>query len=201
MSYPVVLNVKDKVCLVVGGGKVGSRKARGLHAEGAQVTVISSSFYETIDGVTYVNARYDKRFLDEIRPWLVITATDDRATNAQIQADAQDAIVIRADDSKAGDAHGLMKREMGSITLTASSGVPTFSRYLLDVLTQQITPRWVELAAELQEIRTELKQRLATSEERTQVWKAIEEHYEAWLADDAVDIREEIDSIVNSRTS
>lgn len=200
MSYPVVLNVQGKNCLVVGGGKVGSRKARGLYEEGAQVTVLSSSFYERLEGVRYIEVRYDAAYLDEIKPWLVVTCTDDGTTNAQIQADAKGAIIIRADDSKAGDAHGLIKREMGAITITASTGVPTLSRYLLNELEAWLSPEMLNMTAELQTIRAELKERLATAEARSRIWRAIEEEYPRWLAarkqDATFDLQAEVEKLV-----
>lgn len=202
MSYPVVLNVKGKRCLVVGGGKVGSRKAHGLLAEGAQVTVLSSSFAEQLDGVTYIQARYDRQSMQDVAPWLVITATDDPATNAQIQQDANalGAIVIRADDSQAGDAHGLMKRELGGITFTASSGVPILSRYILDTVEDTLSPNLVHAAAQLTAIREDLKTRISDAEQRTAIWQAIAEHLPNWLAADTLpDLYNEVESIIRQK--
>jgi siroheme synthase-like protein len=202
MAYPVMLNVKGRRCLVVGGGAVGSRKARGLQAEGALVTVLSSSFQEQLDGVTYLTARYDRRYLEQVDPWLVITCVNSGETNAQIgaDADAYGAIVIRADDSKAGDAHGVMKRERGPITVMAASGVPTFSRYLLDSFTGDLTPELVAMGETLADIRAELREQLPTPEARTAAWEQITARYDDWVArlraGEAVDIRAEVAALL-----
>ncbi len=203
MAYPVMLNVTGRRCLVVGGGKVGARKARGLHTEGADVTVLSSSFVERLDGVTYIEARYDRQYLEQVEPWLVVTCVNSGETNAQIgaDADAYGAIVIRADDSKAGDAHGVMKRERGEVTLMATSGVPTFSRYLLDHFEAQLTPELVAMGETLKEIRADLRERLPTSEDRTDAWKQITEKYDDWVArlqaGEAVNIRAEVEALLS----
>ena len=42
--YPVMLDVRDRTCLVVGGGGVALRKVKGLVEEGAQVTVVAPSW-------------------------------------------------------------------------------------------------------------------------------------------------------------
>src|SRR5438105_747054 len=39
--FPIFLNVKDRLCLVVGGGSVGRRKARALLKAGAQVRLVA----------------------------------------------------------------------------------------------------------------------------------------------------------------
>jgi len=39
--YPVYLDIKDRDCLVVGGGSVGTRKVKTLLECGAKVTVVS----------------------------------------------------------------------------------------------------------------------------------------------------------------
>lgn len=204
MAYPVMLNVKGRRCLVVGGGAVGARKARGLHAEGALVTVLSSSFREQLAGVTYITARYDRRYLAEVAPWLVVTCVNSGETNAQIgaDADAYGAIVIRADDSKAGDAHGVMKRERGGITVMAASGVPTFSRYLLDTFEAQLTPELVAMGETLAALRAELREQLPTPEARTAAWEQITARYADWdarlRAGEVVDIRAEVAALLGA---
>lgn len=203
MTYPVVLNVESRNCLVIGGGKVGSRKARGLHAEGAHVTVLSSSFYEQIEGVRYIKARYEKTYLDDLKPWLVITATNDPDTNAQVQADASGIIVLRADDARAGDVRGLMKREIDGITVTLSSGVPVLSRYLLAQIEALITPQTRELAKVLEALRRDLRQRGYSSTTLTDFWQIIEIELPVWLARETeqqpVDIAAEIQAIVKEQ--
>jgi precorrin-2 dehydrogenase/sirohydrochlorin ferrochelatase len=42
--YPVMLDVRDRVALVIGGNKVAAEKAASLSASGAQVTVLSPTF-------------------------------------------------------------------------------------------------------------------------------------------------------------
>lgn len=49
--YPVSLDIDGKLCLVVGGGRVAARKARGLLAAGAQVRVISPALHERMEAL------------------------------------------------------------------------------------------------------------------------------------------------------
>ena len=96
--YPVVLCLRDRRVLVVGGGKVGARKAAGLVDAGAQVVVVSPrfapAFARLVDtaAVTLVERRYTVEDLAGMT--LVVAATDDRAVNAEVSADARRAGVL-----------------------------------------------------------------------------------------------------------
>ncbi len=90
--YPVNLNIREKECLVVGGGEVGTRKVITLLSCGAKVTVVSPYFTERLqelarqDLINLKNRKYRSADLDAV--FLVIGATDDEVLNARISHDA-----------------------------------------------------------------------------------------------------------------
>jgi precorrin-2 dehydrogenase/sirohydrochlorin ferrochelatase len=89
--YPVFLDVKDKRCLVVGGGAVGARKAATLEKCGARVVVVSERFSERFDDLETKNIRLENRKYDRddvADMFLVFAATDDAGLNARIKKDA-----------------------------------------------------------------------------------------------------------------
>jgi precorrin-2 dehydrogenase/sirohydrochlorin ferrochelatase len=49
--YPVCLDISDKLCVVVGGGRVAERKVLGLLAAGAQVLVVSPELTDALAGM------------------------------------------------------------------------------------------------------------------------------------------------------
>jgi uroporphyrin-III C-methyltransferase/precorrin-2 dehydrogenase/sirohydrochlorin ferrochelatase len=84
---PIFLNVKQKACLVVGGGEVAERKAGVLVEAGAQVTVVAPEIAPTLLNAEKFNcilARFETPHLEGMN--LVIAATDDAAVNQQISA-------------------------------------------------------------------------------------------------------------------
>lgn len=88
--YPIFLDVTARDCLVVGGGEVGYRKAAGLLRANARVRVISKGFslkFETNSGFSLICKPYDPSDLGSA--FLVFAATDNRALNEQIRADAK----------------------------------------------------------------------------------------------------------------
>src|ERR671934_544153 len=83
------LDLTGRACLVVGGGRVGLEKARGLLDCGAHVTVVAPEIVpELLDlPVEWIHGRYAQWELDD--KWLAVAATPDREVNAQVYADAE----------------------------------------------------------------------------------------------------------------
>jgi uroporphyrin-III C-methyltransferase/precorrin-2 dehydrogenase/sirohydrochlorin ferrochelatase len=93
--YPVMLDIRDRRCLVVGGGGVALRKVQGLVEDGAQVTVVAPEVVEPLEEMS-VAGRINlelRRYRDgESRDYgLVFAATDDREVNERVFRDADDA--------------------------------------------------------------------------------------------------------------
>ncbi|GBD98807.1 siroheme synthase [bacterium BMS3Abin07] len=86
--YPVFLNLKDRKCVVIGGGKVAGRKVLGLLNAGADVTVVSPAITERLEKlvfsgkVRYRARKYRKSDLGGA--FLVIAATSDENINRKI---------------------------------------------------------------------------------------------------------------------
>jgi precorrin-2 dehydrogenase/sirohydrochlorin ferrochelatase len=91
--YPVNLNIKDRQCLVVGGGAVGTRKVLSLLECGARVTVISPEITDRLKGLSHkgkIKLRlrpFKDSDLEDI--FLVIGATDDETLNRRIHKNAE----------------------------------------------------------------------------------------------------------------
>ena len=91
--YPVNLDIKNRGCLVVGGGGVASRKAKTLAECGAIVTVVSPEFSQSLrelektSAVTLICRSYETSDLDG--KFLVIGATNNEDLNRRINADAE----------------------------------------------------------------------------------------------------------------
>lgn len=91
--YPAYLDVKERWCLVVGGGQVGTRKVSTLLECGAKVKVISPKVTDQLARlaeqgcIDLVQRDYHSKDLDQV--FLVIGATDDQALNRKIHKDAE----------------------------------------------------------------------------------------------------------------
>jgi precorrin-2 dehydrogenase/sirohydrochlorin ferrochelatase len=90
--YPVNLDVRNRDCLVVGGGPVAERKVKALLECGAKVVVVAlhaTSSLQSLaskDKISLKLRAYQPSDLDG--KCLVICATDDEGTNLNISQDA-----------------------------------------------------------------------------------------------------------------
>lgn len=91
--YPVSLNIKNRKCLVVGGGGVGTRKVATLIGCGAKVTVVSpdvsNQLLELANSGSIVLKKRPYLETDLDGMFLVIGTTDDEELNRQISIDAE----------------------------------------------------------------------------------------------------------------
>lgn len=91
--YPTALRLLGRPVLVVGGGPVAARRARGLLDAGAQVTVVtpvaSAALRELADAglLTWEPRPYLSSDVDGV--WFVQTATGDPAVDTQVSKDAE----------------------------------------------------------------------------------------------------------------
>jgi uroporphyrin-III C-methyltransferase / precorrin-2 dehydrogenase / sirohydrochlorin ferrochelatase len=150
--FPVMLNIENRPCLVVGGGGVALRKVEGLLADGAVVTVVSP---EPIDPLREI-AR-DGRISLETRPYrpgeadtysLVFAATDDRRVNRGIFEDAERAgvWVNVADDPELCTFHLPARLRRGAFQLAVASAgeAPFVTRRMRKLLEKRFGPEWTE---------------------------------------------------------
>lgn len=91
--YPTALRLLGRPVLVVGGGPVAARRAKGLLDAGARVTVVaplaSPALRELADAGLLTWEQRPYRTSDVGGAWFVQTATGDAAVDAQVSADAE----------------------------------------------------------------------------------------------------------------
>jgi len=90
---PIFVDLRDRDCLVVGGGEIAARKVDLLRRAGAKVTVIAPALCPALanraqaQDIRHRKMTFTEDALGDIS--LVVSATDDAAVNAQVAAVAQ----------------------------------------------------------------------------------------------------------------
>ena len=165
--YPIFVEMKDKPCLVVGGGEIGLQKARGLLAAEARITVVSPELHPTLaDWVTEGRITHWARGYrpdDAAGFAVVMVATDDRSANARVRAESRTlgAWVNAADDPDNCDfiLPSVVRRGSITIGISTGGGSPAMARRVREELEAYFTEDFEPLAELLAEVRAELKQR------------------------------------------
>lgn len=83
--FPMFIDIKNKACLVVGGGKVASHKICVLKEFGAEVKVVSPQFSEEItkmQGITLFCKEFEQGDIFDCE--IVIAATDSKELNHKV---------------------------------------------------------------------------------------------------------------------
>lgn len=150
--YPVMLDIRDRSCLVVGGGGVAVRKVQGLLEEGARVAVVtleaSASLRALADaGALHLELR-DYRAADVAGRALVFAATDDPEVNRRVVSDAAAAGVwVNAADGAEGSSFHLparIRRGAFQLAIGSAGEAPFVIRRLRETFERRLGPEWGE---------------------------------------------------------
>ncbi|MFA5181433.1 MAG: bifunctional precorrin-2 dehydrogenase/sirohydrochlorin ferrochelatase [Syntrophales bacterium] len=148
--YPVYLDIKEKRCVVVGGGDVAERKIIRLLECGAVVKVVSRKLTKTLmdmaekDQFIHLDDNYNQQYL--AGAFLVIGATDREEVNDRIAADcrALGVMVNIVDDPGRCDfiLPSLVNRGSLSIAVSTDGKSPALARKLREDLAAQFGPEY-----------------------------------------------------------
>ncbi len=160
--YPANLKIEGRPCVLIGGGRVASRKAAALLECGALVKVISPEldpgFEEFVGGFEHIARGYETGDLDGA--FLVIAATDDEAVNRAVETEAQERQVLLNVVDKPGQCNfyvpSIVRR--GELMLTVSTGgrLPALSKRLRRQLEEEFSEEWADALELLGEAREEV---------------------------------------------
>ncbi len=96
--FPITVQMKDRLCLIVGGGEIAARKLKHLLKANSRIVMVSYEFSEEINQLakdnpilliqrSYSEAIFDLAILEHL--YLIIAATDDPKINQQVSQNAQ----------------------------------------------------------------------------------------------------------------
>lgn len=177
MDYlPAFHKVKGKLCLVVGGGEVGTRKAGVLLEAGALVRVVAPEIDKELaerSGVTPIVARFEAKHLEGAM--LVVAATNDREVNKTISAlaQAQNVPVNVVDDPELCSfiMPAFLDRSPLMIAFSSGGGSPVLTRMMRGKLETIIPQNYARLGAFAVRFRELVKQRVTNPPKRRVFWE------------------------------
>lgn len=176
--YPVVLDLRGRRCVVVGGGVEAEQKVGGLVACGAEVVVIAPEVTERLrawaeEGRIRWEARAYRRG-DLVGAWLVISAPGDRGVNREVWEEAQALGVWMNAVDDLGHCSFLapaVYRQGELVVAVSTSGrAPALAVRVRDEIAKRLGPEYAAFLELAGEIRGELARRVPEFGRRRAVW-------------------------------
>lgn len=165
--YPVFLNIVEKKCVVVGGGKVALRKVKVLLSHGASVTVISPTLCSEVlelaenNRINVLQRQFRPGDLHDA--FIAVAATDNRDTNCLVIEEARSkAILVNVvDDAEKSDfiVPAQMRREDITIAVSTAGKSPALARKIRKKLEKEYGEEYGTLLQLISKLRDEIKQR------------------------------------------
>ncbi len=156
--------------LVVGGGRIGARKAEGLVAAGASVRLVAIDVSEYVDAASIDDLRpraFEPHDLDDIR--LVVTATGDEQVDATISAQARARGIWTNAADQPADCEFILpaiaRRGRVTVAVSTDGASPALARELRNVLDEFLTDEIGALAETLASERAAVQASGASTED------------------------------------
>lgn len=182
-GYPIFLEVRGRLCLVVGGGAVAERKVRALLEQGATVRVVGPTLTPALAAKVAAGhvAHRNRPFApaDLTGAFLAFAATDDPAVNAAVAAAAEAARVPVnvADDPSRSTFLVPSTFQRGEVTVAVSTGgaSPALAKRLRAELEEKVGEEYAALARLLGEARREVLRRVPDPRRRQDLFTRLTE--------------------------
>lgn len=173
-TYPLMLDVTDRLVVIIGGGGVAVRKIVALLEAGAtRVRVVAPRFHEQLPHeVQRVQERYESRHLDGAG--LAFAATDSPEVNDAVVRDARarGVLVNRLDEGDPpGDFVTPATSRRGAIVIAVTAGSPALSATVRDQLSLRLEDRYVLMAELMLELRPKIRESGLNQQQRAAIFR------------------------------
>lgn len=206
--FPVFIEIKDKKCVVIGGGVVAERKIKTLLNYGANIMVISPKITKSIEKliqsnkISHIKKLYTK---DDLKDALiVVAATSNSAVNKQIVKDAKflvNSVEKREEYIKNDNIKYIVPAifEKEGLIVAISTEFPALSKTLREEIKKYYGKDFALYIKYLKKLRGELKEKISDAKKRRKIFREIasKEIVSILRQDGFRKAKEEIDRIIN----
>jgi len=177
--YPINLNVENKRCVVIGGGKVAYRKILGLLNAGALVEVIAPEICAEIQKLfddTKITVTLEKYSADKLGEGLIlIAASDDEIVNSRALADGRrkNFLVDSVNDFADFTVPSKILRGDFLLTISTCGTSPGFSKFVREMLETEFDKNFADGLKIIADYRRKLKKLLPDADDRIKFWREV----------------------------
>ncbi len=175
------MDINNRQCLVVGGGKVAARKVHLLCRAGAKVTVISPDLTSDLSSMLQNNEivslaeNYKSANMSDYA--VVIAATDQADVNKQVSDDAKNqgvpVNVVDQPELCTFIMPSIIDRSPVQIAVSTGGASPVLARLLRSKLETVIPSAYGRLAELIESYRSKVKQKFSSIDERKKFWEDV----------------------------
>lgn len=208
-TFPLNLNIKDRHCLVVGGGTVAKRKVLSLLDCGAKVYIVSPTLvWELKELVEQVMVEWIDRHYhvsDLQSKFVVISATDNDYINDRVARDCseRDILVNVVDNAELSTFIMPATVRQGDLTIAVSTNgnSPLLAAKLCQQFRKDFGPEYAEFLEILGNLRQEVLANVSNPEQRLAIFASlVESDLLQLLKDkDETKVKERIDECISLR--
>ncbi len=176
--FPAFIDLRNRRCVVVGGGEIAEGKVATLTGSDAQVTVISPdvtpmlAMQAQLEGITLHKRCYQRGDLEGAL--LVIAATDHRATNEMVRDEAEERGILCCvvEGEELGNFIMPSSLQRGALTIAVSTAgvAPRLAQRIRTELERGYGQEYQELLQLLQELRPIIKEKIYDLELRRRLY-------------------------------
>ena len=180
-ALPIFFNIKNRHCVVIGGGDVATRKVSMLLKASAAITLYSPAICHEL--LAMAEAGTIKYIANNFEPsqlagaCMVIAATDEEAVNiaVSVSAKAQNipVNVVDAPDLCTFTMGSIIDRSPVVIAISSEGNAPVLARYIRAKIETMLPATYGRIADIAGEFRDQVKAKFATTQARRIFWEGI----------------------------
>ncbi len=176
--FPFFADIKNKRCVVVGGGNVALRKVEKLLSFEPEITVIAPEICSELKKINGIEIT-ERNFLDNDidSAFMVISATDNAELNAHIfSLCSEKKIPVNTvdDPEKCGFIFpALVHKNDITVGITTSGKSPLYARFLREQTEEMLSERSLEIMEIMGKFRPVIKEKFDTEEKRKNAAEAV----------------------------
>ena len=197
--FPMFVDLKDQLVIVVGGGKIAFRKVQKLMPYEPKVMVIAPEIIpelEDMPGISCMKRKVQEEDLEK-NPAMVIAATDKQELNLAIASACRERkIPVNVVDDLENCSFvfpALVKQGAFSAGICTSGTSPTAAAYYKEKLKNILPEHLEDILKWLEEVRAELKEKVPEQAKRAVIFREL---FEASIEKGTPLTRDEIESYV-----
>lgn len=176
-----MLDIENRNCLVIGGGRVAYRKTLSLLECGGRVKVLSKSISDEFKNlinkgkIEYIEDNYNLKYIDNV--YIVYAATDNRSMNKTIYEDCNrnDILVNVVDEPDICNFIVPAKVQRGDLTIAVSTNgkSPMLSRRIREELEKVFNSNYEAFLDIMGDMRSEVLHDIKDGKKRTEFFKEV----------------------------